>query len=158
MEFEDYWFLDETITKIAEDVQRRLKFHALDLPPILYRQRYDDGSEKWRTIGVQKPIHQIFDYIAVEGCIDMFMAKIEHSDSEKFSDKQHVAKIKHHAEVIISSHDKMVAENKKRRKNEYENSKSALASYAGTCVTQPNFRWNSGSVDQEEHSAGYCPF
>lgn len=73
---EDYWFLKETVERIAEDVQNRIIDRELDLPPIRFKQKYDDGSGKWRLIGIQKPIHQIFDYIAVEGCRELFDAKI----------------------------------------------------------------------------------
>jgi hypothetical protein len=69
------WLLD-CVHKIAEDVQKRLIDERLDLPPIEFKDKYDDVCGKWRRIGIQKPIHQIFDYIAVEACKDMFMAKI----------------------------------------------------------------------------------
>lgn len=69
-------WLPDCIRKVAEDVQRRLKEEKLELPPIEFEDRYDDVCGKWRRIGIQKPIHQIFDYIAVEACKEMFMAKI----------------------------------------------------------------------------------
>ncbi len=70
-----YW-LPDCIRNIAEDVQQRLINGNLDLPPIEFRDKYDDVCRKWRRIGIQKPIHQIFDYVAVEACRKMFMAKI----------------------------------------------------------------------------------
>lgn len=72
----DLWFWTETIERIAKDVRTRLLANNLNLPPIRFKDRYDDGSEKWRRIGIQAPIHQIFDYVAVEGCREMFGAKI----------------------------------------------------------------------------------
>lgn len=76
LDAEDYRFLDETIEKIALDVQDRIRRRELNLPPIWFKRSYDQVCGKWRVIGVQKPIHQIFDYVAVEACKPMFMAKI----------------------------------------------------------------------------------
>ena len=73
---EDYRFLAETVDRIAKDIRKRILNRKLNLPPIRFRRKYDQGSGKWRLIGIQKPIHQIFDYIAVEGCMEMFNAKI----------------------------------------------------------------------------------
>ena len=76
MRLGEYDWLGACIHKIAEDVQSRLINERLDLPPIEFKDKYDDVCGKWRRIGIQKPIHQIFDYIAVEACRDMFMSKI----------------------------------------------------------------------------------
>lgn len=76
MDAEDYSILEETVERIAEDVQRRIISRKLDLPPIRFKNSYDQVAGKWRTIGIQKPIHQVFDYVAVEACKKMFMAKI----------------------------------------------------------------------------------
>lgn len=73
---ENYSFVGPAVERIAQDVQHRIKAHALALPPIRFRDKYDPCSGKWRKIGIQEPIHQVFDYIAVEGCMDMFRAKI----------------------------------------------------------------------------------
>ena len=72
----DRWFWPEAINRIAKDTQARLLTHSLNIPPIRFKDRYDEGSGKWRRIGIQAPTHQIFDYIAVEGCREMFEAKI----------------------------------------------------------------------------------
>lgn len=69
-------WLPECIKRVAEDVSQRLIEERLDLPPIEFKDKYDDVCGKWRRIGIQKPIHQIFDYVAVEACREMFMAKI----------------------------------------------------------------------------------
>lgn len=73
---EDDWFLESAVDRIAEDIRNRIIARDLELPPVRYRDRYDHNSGKWRKIGIQQPIHQIFDYIAVEGCMEMFSAKI----------------------------------------------------------------------------------
>ncbi len=72
----DYDALDKIIQQIADDIRRRIQNRNLDLPPIYFKQRYDTCCRKWRTIGIEKPIHQIFDYIAVEACKELFNAKI----------------------------------------------------------------------------------
>ena len=76
IECDDYWFLDGALDAIAADVSTRFQNRKLDLPPIQYKQRYDEHCQKWRTLGIQKPIHQIMDYVAVEGCKELFNAKI----------------------------------------------------------------------------------
>lgn len=74
----DQSFLAETIRRIADDTQSRIIARDLRLPEIRFKDKYDDVCRKWRRIGIQKPIHQIFDYIAVEGCMELFHAKIGH--------------------------------------------------------------------------------
>lgn len=69
-------FLEDIVHNIALDIQRRIEQRKLDLPQIFFKRRYDDCCCKWRTIGIEAPIHQIFDYIAVEACRDLFYAKI----------------------------------------------------------------------------------
>lgn len=48
----------------------------LDLVPIKYYTRIDGMNKKVRIIGVQEPLHQMFDYVAVEGMRSMLEAKI----------------------------------------------------------------------------------
>ena len=69
-------FLEEIVHNITLDIQKRIKQRKLDLPPIFFKLRYDDCCCKWRKIGIEAPIHQIFDYIVVEACKDLFYAKI----------------------------------------------------------------------------------
>lgn len=69
-------WLPDCLTRAAEDVQRRLIEEKLDLPPIEFKDKYDDVCCKWRRIGIQKPIHQIFDYIAVEACKEMLWLRL----------------------------------------------------------------------------------
>lgn len=76
MDAEDYSLLEETVERIAKDVRERILCRNLDLPPIRFKDSYDQAAGKWRTIGIQKPIHQIFDYAVVEACKEMFLAKI----------------------------------------------------------------------------------
>jgi len=64
------------ITKIAEHVSESIKNRELNLRPIKYYTRIDGMSKKERIIGVQEPLHQIFDYVAVEGMRSLFNAKI----------------------------------------------------------------------------------
>lgn len=71
-----YTWINPIIHDIAVDVSNRIQNRKLDLPPIRYKMKYDDGSRKWRRIGIQKPMHQIMDYIAVGACEELFLAKI----------------------------------------------------------------------------------
>jgi len=64
------------ITKIAEHLSRSIKNEDLKLKPIKYFTRIDGMNKKERIIGVQEPLHQICDYVAVEGLKQLFDAKI----------------------------------------------------------------------------------
>lgn len=48
----------------------------LELKPIHYSTRIDGMSKKERIIGIQEPLHQMLDYVAVEGLRQLFDAKI----------------------------------------------------------------------------------
>lgn len=73
---EKFEWLPGTINAIAKDVQKRIISKDLQLQPIMFHERYDECCRKWRTIGVESPMHQIMDYIAVHGCWELFRAKI----------------------------------------------------------------------------------
>lgn len=64
------------VTKIAKYVSKCIKNREINLKPIQYHIRIDGMSKKERVIGVQEPLHQIFDYVAVEGMRDLLDAKI----------------------------------------------------------------------------------
>lgn len=68
--------LSPIITKIAEYVSECIKDRDLTIKPIKYFTRIDGMNKKERIIGVQEPLHQICDYVAVEGMRDLFDAKI----------------------------------------------------------------------------------
>ena len=64
------------IRKIAEYMHDCIKKRKLNIRPIKYHTIIDGMTRKERTIGVQHPLHQMFDYVAVEGLRSMFNAKI----------------------------------------------------------------------------------
>lgn len=64
------------ITGIAVYVSTCIVNRKLDLRPIKYYTRIDGMNKKERIIGVQEPLHQIFDYVAVNGMRSLFNAKI----------------------------------------------------------------------------------
>lgn len=65
-----------TVGAIAIHMSECIKNRRLDLKPIKYFTRMDGMSKKERIIGVQEPLHQMFDYVAVEGMKSLFNAKI----------------------------------------------------------------------------------
>lgn len=71
-----YHLLSDTVDNIASHIQRSLTGRVLKLRPIIYYKRIDGMSGKIRDIGVQEPLHQIYDYIAVNGLKALFNAKI----------------------------------------------------------------------------------
>lgn len=68
--------LSPVITDIAKYVSERIKNKKLDLRPIKYYTHIDGMNKKERIIGVQESLHQIFDYVAVEGMRSLFNAII----------------------------------------------------------------------------------
>lgn len=64
------------ITDIAKHISKSIKNRDLNLKPIRYFTRIDGMNKKERIIGVQEPLHQMFDYVVVEGMKSLFKAKI----------------------------------------------------------------------------------
>ena len=64
------------IPLIAKDLYEELNSKTITLKPIEYQYRFDNTSGKMRNIGISSIKQQIFDYIAVNSCKEMFDAKI----------------------------------------------------------------------------------
>lgn len=65
-----------TVGRIARHIKCSLITKRLNLKPIRYFDKIDGMSGKERIIGVQSPLHQIYDYIAVRAMKPMLDAKI----------------------------------------------------------------------------------
>lgn len=68
--------LQPEIKNLAIRIQNDLINGTVTLPPIHYKTIIDGNSGKERVIGVQSMIHQIYDYIAVHGLMELFKKKI----------------------------------------------------------------------------------
>ena len=66
----------ELIRYIATYLGQCLTSRQLEIRPILYHTIVDGMTHKERVIGVEEPVHQILDYIAVGGLQELFDAKI----------------------------------------------------------------------------------
>lgn len=64
------------IPLIANDLYEELNSKSITLKPIQYQCRFDNTSGKMRDIGISSIKQQIFDYVAVNSCKEMFDAKI----------------------------------------------------------------------------------
>ena len=62
----------EAINNIAAEAVRRIQCKDLQLPPVRIRIKEDTTTFKLRAIGIEYPIHQIFDYIAVYSSMEIF--------------------------------------------------------------------------------------
>lgn len=62
---------DNDTHKIALELQSEIINRKLNLKPIWYKRKYDDTSQKWRTIGIQDIKQQIYDYIAVNAMAEL---------------------------------------------------------------------------------------
>lgn len=64
------------VRDIAEHMSKSIITKELNLRPIRYHVHIDGMNKKERVIGVQNPLHQMYDYVAVEGMRELFDAKI----------------------------------------------------------------------------------
>ncbi len=63
---------------ICREIYSEIKNKTLTFSPIQYEDRYDKVAKKTRTIGISGMKQQCCDYIAVNACKKMFLAKIGH--------------------------------------------------------------------------------
>lgn len=68
--------LNQAIRALADKIQKDIINETLFLPAIQYKTIIDANSGKTRIIGRQSMIHQIYDYIAVNGLMELFNKKI----------------------------------------------------------------------------------
>lgn len=61
---------------IALEITNRIKARDLRLRPILFFERLDGMSGKVRTLGMEEPLQQCMDYVAVHALMPLFNAKI----------------------------------------------------------------------------------
>ena len=64
------------IDRIAEAMENEIKERNVHFPPISYFERYDESSEKIREIGKESIKQQIYDYVAINGLMELFNRKI----------------------------------------------------------------------------------
>lgn len=73
---EQQYKLFDTVGNIAKYISESIVNRKLTLKPIKYSTRIDGMNKKVRVIGVEESLHQMFDYVAVEGMRAMLEAKI----------------------------------------------------------------------------------
>lgn len=61
---------------VAVEITERIKRKKLDLAPIRYFERLDGLSGKTRLLGMESPMEQCMDYVAVCALMPLFEAKI----------------------------------------------------------------------------------
>lgn len=84
---EDKTKLSEFVNYIAREIYIEIKTKNIELAPIKYDERYDNSSKKIRKIGISSMKQQCYDYIAVNACKQMFLAKIGHYQCASLKDK-----------------------------------------------------------------------
>lgn len=72
----NYEPLKPVIDSITNEAVRRIKERSLDLPPVRIREQRDHTTNKIRMIGCESPMQQIFDYIAVYSCKEIWDGRI----------------------------------------------------------------------------------
>ena len=72
---EDRTELFNIIRNIANYMRLHILNRDISLPPIKYSERYDGNSGKLRVIGTQSIIHQCYEYVAVNACMELFKKK-----------------------------------------------------------------------------------
>lgn len=82
---EDYWkavdehnfsLIEPAVDRIAEDAVRQIKARKLELEPVRIREQEDKTTGKIRMIGCECAMQQVFDYIAVYSCQEIWDARI----------------------------------------------------------------------------------
>lgn len=68
--------VERTIDMIVDEIYQEISSGDIELRKIKYRQIEDGMTNKVRTIGSESIKHQIYDYIAVNGLMEMFNKKL----------------------------------------------------------------------------------
>ena len=79
--------LHKIVDFIAKEMYLEIIERKISLDPIKYEERYDKSSKKIRNIGIACMKQQCFDYIAVNCCKKMFLAKIGHYQCASLENK-----------------------------------------------------------------------
>lgn len=61
---------------VAVEISERIKMGCLSLHPVQYFDRVDRSCGKIRRLGIESPIQQCMDYIAVHALMPMLLAKV----------------------------------------------------------------------------------
>jgi len=72
----DFSLIEPAIDSIAEDAVRQIKARRLELEPVRIRKQQDKTTGKIRMIGCECAMQQVFDYIAVHSCKEIWDARI----------------------------------------------------------------------------------
>ena len=75
------------VRNIAEDAINRIKNRDLNIDPPQIREKIDATTGKIRMIGKESAMQQVFDYIAVYGCMDIFRARIVSEQASSIPDR-----------------------------------------------------------------------
>lgn len=88
--YNDRTVLHKIVDYIAKEMYEEICNKNIQLEPIKYEERYDKSSNKVRNIGIASMKQQCYDYIAVNSCKNMFLAKIGHYQCASLKDKGQV--------------------------------------------------------------------
>lgn len=72
----DYSLFAQAVEKIAKEAAKRIAERDLKLPPVYMRWRRDGSSGKWRRIGSESAMQQVFDSIAVHAAEEIWKRRI----------------------------------------------------------------------------------
>lgn len=72
----DFSLLQPAVDRIAEDAVRQIKARHLELEPVRIREQEDKTTGKIRMIGCECAMQQVFDYIAVHSCDEIWKSRI----------------------------------------------------------------------------------
>lgn len=72
----DYAFYTRASELITIEAAKRIRERNLDLKPVTYKKRIDNSTFKERLIGSECAMQQVFDYIAVRSCEEIWRRRI----------------------------------------------------------------------------------
>lgn len=83
----DICVLFPIVDYISYEMYQEIKNRDIKLHKIKYDERYDSLAKKTRKIGISSMKQQAYDYVAVNACKEMFLAKIGHYQCASIKNK-----------------------------------------------------------------------
>ena len=78
---------EKDVDLVAAEVHRQFSNKKLELGEVRYEERFDKGTRKWRMLGIETPIHQIIEHIAVLALDELWKKKLCYHQYSSISGK-----------------------------------------------------------------------
>lgn len=68
--------LKPNVKNIVAEIQSQFRNQELKFDPVRYEKRFDKGTQKWRTIGIECPLQQIIEHVCCFALDELWHRKI----------------------------------------------------------------------------------